>query len=112
MTKLESLGNVNKVEEMNFIMKRHLSELSSSTPNQLEIPNPDKELAKGYKLLNQHYNLQPKSSFSKLKVIPGPTNTAFIKKTLPVKATGYISVLNHGRSSPDRSLASKQTTMG
>jgi hypothetical protein len=112
MTKLESKSNVNKVEEMNFIMKKHLSQFSSSSPKQLENPNPEKKLAKGYKLINQHYNHQPKSSFSNLKVIPGPTNTAFPRKTLPVKATGDISVLNHGQASLDRSVASKQTTMG
>jgi hypothetical protein len=110
-TKLKSLGNANKVEEMNVIMKRHLSQFLSSSPKQPEIPNPEKKLATGYKLINKHYNHQPKSSLPNLKLIPGPTNTALPKKTLPVKATGDISVLNHGQVYIDRSEVSKQNSM-
>jgi hypothetical protein len=106
MKQLESMGTFNKVEEMNLAMMRHLTKIGTVTS-----PS-DTPIAKGYKLINQHYKEQPKSSFSTLKVIPGPTNSAFVRKIQPVRATGDISVVDYGRSSLEDSIPSKQTTVG
>jgi hypothetical protein len=106
MKQLESMGNFNKVEEMNLAMKRHLTKLTAGTPT------TDKQISKGYKLINQHYNQQPKSSLLTLKVIPGPTNSAFVRKTQPVRATSDISLMDYGRSTFAGSRPSKQITVG